>query len=420
MITNKSCFISYSHKDMKMKHKFISHMESIRRKYNIDIWHDGCIKAGQPIDQIVMSQLCKADIVFLLITADYISSYFCYEVELAKAIERQRQQKCIIVPVILKPVGGLDDLPFGHLLRVPQDGRPITSFSPRDEGYANAITKIDEMIGNWCSLKDRKEIHRNATEKQNCPQRKSPAKSKKVKTWIKDRSGKIGPQIIQAGQFKPMAISQSMVDGYPSLCEKIYTFTIKVHQYTTQVVENYQKTKNKNKIWWKKQVRIYLFEILSYIRKELINLPGVRVHFRKLTPPNYVGIVAVTGEDYDDINFVQLTPIPVIGSMIDAASKYDAPLIKSFNPDYHFSATHDDKWIDYMTCVFKKLHAGLQPILSLGISVDTNDYETKRDLLILFAHVRIDNIIQSLLIEYCNQCRIIDHTFDLKAILDEY
>lgn len=403
-----------------MKHKFINHMEVVRRKYNIEVWHDGCIRAGQPIDQIVMNQLSKADIVFLLISADYIASYYCYEVELAKAIERQKQQKCIIVPVILKPVGGLTNLPFGHLLMVPQDAKPITSFSPRDEGYANAITKIDELIGSWCSRRDNSESNHSMVEMQKSKETNNVVNNQKSNKWARKPNDTVGPKIFQEGQLKPLSISQSLIDSYPSLCEKISNFTSKVYQFNEKTIANYQKVKNKNRLWWKRQVKLYLFGVLSYIRKELINLPGVRIHLRKLTPPNYVGIIAVTGDHYDDINFVKLTPIPIQGSMIDAANKYDAPLIKSLNPKFHFCATHDDKWIDYMTCVFKKLHTGLQPILSLGISVDQNEYATKRNLLILFAHVRIDNIIQSLLIDYCNQCRIIDHTFDLKTILDEY
>lgn len=94
-------FISYSHKDLKYKTELLSHLKSLELTHNIDVWHDGKILAGNIIDSEVLIQLGISDIVLLLISPNFLASYYCIEVELKKAIERHKEGKCIVVPVIL-------------------------------------------------------------------------------------------------------------------------------------------------------------------------------------------------------------------------------------------------------------------------------------------------------------------------------
>lgn len=422
-------FVSYSHKDIKMKQKFLSHFSPLKKKYNINIWHDGCIQAGQQVDKAVMSYLSRADIVFLLVTSEYVSSSNCYEVELEKAIKRHNEKKCIVIPVILRPVGCVRDLAFGELLMVPTDGKPVTKFSPRDDGYVDAIQKIDEVIKNWINeaaqaeSSTEKSITEPVVGKEDIEDPISITPS--VTLTNSQNTAATGLIIYQDGEMQPYPISQSMIDNYPALCEKVSNFSTRAHQFNDEQYRQYKKDYRKDfKVpshctpeWWRERVSHYLLNFVICISNELFNMPGVRIHLRKKENANYTHVVAVEkiGTKVELSN--KITSMPSVNSMISAANRFDAPLIKSLNLAYHHNGTHDDKWIDYFTCVFKKLDTGLQPILALGISIDSENYCAKRDMLILFAHARIDNIIQCSLLDYCSKCKQIDSSFDLKHIL---
>lgn len=418
--TELTGFISYSHKDLKMKTRFVNHLAPLKKIYNINIWHDGLILPGKPVNQSVMHQLRHADIVFILVSADYITSDFCYNVELQEAINRHNEGKCVVVPVILKPIGvSLRSLAFGSLLMVPEDAKPISKFKPLDSGYANAVSKVEALLSQHFS----KAAFTAPEQNSNSTLVDAPtithtntAISSVSEEAISVSSDAVGLKIYQNGILAPYAVSQSLIDFYPVLCERLTNFTTKVQRYNAATIQTYN-AKNKSIAWWQRKIDHYFFDFLSYISKELLgNMTGVRIHIRKLEGAYYKGIRAVTLTQDGVMNVKIPTTMPAKSSMIEAANRVDAPLIKSFNENYHHNGSSAE-WVDYVTCVFKKLDSGLQPILSLGISIDSTNYEYKRDWLILFAHTRIDNIIQGLMLDFFSECKQLDHNFDLKTIL---
>lgn len=139
-------FISYSHADMRYKNKLLVNLKSLELTHNIDVWHDGKITAGDTIDSNVLINLEESDIVLLLISPNFLASYYCITVELEKALERHKEGKSIVIPVILSDCIIDQSAPFYGLMRVPEDGKPIQKFKPQADGYVNAITKIKQMI----------------------------------------------------------------------------------------------------------------------------------------------------------------------------------------------------------------------------------------------------------------------------------
>ena len=83
-------FISYSHKNIKYKDKLLTSLEALKQSYEIEAWHDGMIDAGGNIDENVKYALKTSDLVLLLITDNYLASYYCMKKELLEAIEREK------------------------------------------------------------------------------------------------------------------------------------------------------------------------------------------------------------------------------------------------------------------------------------------------------------------------------------------
>lgn len=142
------CFVSYSHKDKKMCEKFLTHIRALSRLHNINIWYDGMIPAGGDIDEQIAKALTESDIVFLLITQDYVSSYYCFEKELQIAMERHNKKECMVVPVILRDfVRG--SYPFSKLKYIPTDGKPIDSFQTQNQGFVDACNSIKMLLDSY-------------------------------------------------------------------------------------------------------------------------------------------------------------------------------------------------------------------------------------------------------------------------------
>ena len=72
----------------------------------------------------------RADIILSLVSADFVASDYCYDVEMTHAMERHERGEACIIPVILRPCDW-QHAPFGGLMAVPPDGKtPSSSTQP--------------------------------------------------------------------------------------------------------------------------------------------------------------------------------------------------------------------------------------------------------------------------------------------------
>lgn len=138
-------FVSYSHVDEALKNSLLAHLRPLERLGQIDSWSDRSIKAGDSIDDEIRTQLDSSDLILLLISVDFINSKYCYDVELARALERHRNKELRIVPIILRSCLW-NHSPFGGLLALPKDGKAITSWSDQDEAMTNVVSSIHDLV----------------------------------------------------------------------------------------------------------------------------------------------------------------------------------------------------------------------------------------------------------------------------------
>ena len=97
-------FYSYSHKYETLRNELETHLKILNRQGLIDLWHDRLIGAGDEWKDEISTQLENADIILLLISADFIASDYCYDLEMAKALERHAAGEAAVIPVILRDV----------------------------------------------------------------------------------------------------------------------------------------------------------------------------------------------------------------------------------------------------------------------------------------------------------------------------
>jgi hypothetical protein len=141
--TLPSVFFSYSHVDEGLRDQLEKQLAMLKRQGVIETWHDRRIGAGQNIDQAIDDHINTDEIILLLVSADFIASDYCYDVEMKRAMERHEAGKAVVIPVILRACDW-HHAPFGKLNATPRDGKPITQWPDIDEAFLQVAKAVRE------------------------------------------------------------------------------------------------------------------------------------------------------------------------------------------------------------------------------------------------------------------------------------
>ena len=138
-------FFSYTHVDEQFCDMLQKHLAALKHQGLIETWHDRRIRAGDEFDNVIDRQLNEAQVILLLVSADFIASRYCYEIEMARALERHRAGEARVIPVILRPCDW-KETPFGKLMAAPKDGKPIKAWPDIDEAFLDVVQRIKEVL----------------------------------------------------------------------------------------------------------------------------------------------------------------------------------------------------------------------------------------------------------------------------------
>jgi hypothetical protein len=138
-------FFSYSHKDKKLRDKLDAHLSQLKHDGLISDWHDHMIGAGTEWEGQINHHLNSARIILLLISADFLASRYCYDVEMKRAMERHDAGQARVIPVILKPCDWHGAL-FGKLEALPEKGRPVTEWRNKDKALTDVARGIRDAV----------------------------------------------------------------------------------------------------------------------------------------------------------------------------------------------------------------------------------------------------------------------------------
>jgi TIR domain len=137
-------FYSYSHNDEKFRNRLAKHLAILRRLGVIKEWYDRDIEAGEEWRETIDEHVETADIIVLLVSADFIASDYCWDKELARALERHNEGTARVIPIIVQPVDWTG-APFGRLQALPENGKPVTRWSNREEAWTNIAKSIRKV-----------------------------------------------------------------------------------------------------------------------------------------------------------------------------------------------------------------------------------------------------------------------------------
>jgi formylglycine-generating enzyme required for sulfatase activity len=140
-------FFSYARKDELLRDELNKHLKPLQQEGIITAWHDREIPPGAEWQNEIDRHLESAQIILLLISADFLASDYCYSFELKRALERHASNEARVIPVILRSCDW-QNTPFGKLQVLPTDGKPIQSkswFDP-DEAFTDVVRGLRRSI----------------------------------------------------------------------------------------------------------------------------------------------------------------------------------------------------------------------------------------------------------------------------------
>ena len=143
-------FLSYAHQDQAFRRELEKHLSGLRRQGLISSWSDSDIVPGTEWRSQIMSHLNTAQLILLLISADFLDSDFCYSIEMTHAIERHQANQARVLPIILRPCDW-KSAPFAALQVLPTRGKAVTRWPTHDDAFEDVVQGIRRAIDDLAS-----------------------------------------------------------------------------------------------------------------------------------------------------------------------------------------------------------------------------------------------------------------------------
>lgn len=141
-------FYSYSHADIDIKNRLDTHLAVLKRSNKIATWSDQQIISGVEWDSEIIKQLQQADIILLLISADFVASDYIWQKEMPIAIKRHNEGQATVIPIFIRDTL-TDGLQFSKIqgLPVKRDKLlPISQWENKDEAFTTIARGIQKVI----------------------------------------------------------------------------------------------------------------------------------------------------------------------------------------------------------------------------------------------------------------------------------
>jgi NACHT domain/TIR domain len=155
--TPVTLFYSSAPEDASLCDQLDKHLSLLREQGLIITWHARLIPPGTDTAQVTNTFLSTASIILLLISPDFLASDYYYNVEMKRALERQKNGESYVIPVLLRSVDR-QGVPFERLQSLPSDGRPVTSWSDQDEAFHDVAQGIRQVVEHLHKAPDKKPL----------------------------------------------------------------------------------------------------------------------------------------------------------------------------------------------------------------------------------------------------------------------
>ncbi|MCZ6677459.1 MAG: toll/interleukin-1 receptor domain-containing protein, partial [Candidatus Poribacteria bacterium] len=139
-------FISYAHKDEAFKDDLVLMVDSMQRQGIIDAWQDRRIEAGDEWYQAIQGAMNECDLALLFVSKHFLASRFIQDKEITRLLQRRKEEGMRVIPIIIRPCMWMSEPVLKDLQALPQDGKPVITFSEENGERDLVWVEIAEEI----------------------------------------------------------------------------------------------------------------------------------------------------------------------------------------------------------------------------------------------------------------------------------
>lgn len=138
-------FYSYASSDERLRGELQAHLTLLQRQGSIATWSFRKIPPGSYWQREIDANLEAAHIILFLVSSDFIASDYCWNVEMTRALDRNRRGEATVIPIILRPCDW-QTAPFGVLQALPTGAKPVVAWRPRDVAWADVTVGLRKVV----------------------------------------------------------------------------------------------------------------------------------------------------------------------------------------------------------------------------------------------------------------------------------
>ena len=142
----KNVFVSYSHEDKAHKDRLLTHLKLMQRQGLIAPWDDCQVMPAEEWESAIEKHLRAADLILLLVTADFLASDYCWGKELKHAMQRHDAGQARVIPILVDHCDW-KGAPFGKLKGLPKDAKPVTAYDNPAKAWTEVAKALRKAIG---------------------------------------------------------------------------------------------------------------------------------------------------------------------------------------------------------------------------------------------------------------------------------
>lgn len=144
----ETVFISYSHKDEKWIDRVMTHLGVLENEGLLNLWNDRDIATGADWFPGIETELNRAKVVVMVITAHFLTSGFILNEEVPRILERRKREGILVVPLIAVPCAWKAVKWLSSMQLFPKDGIPLSTLTKpkRDTELANLAAIIHGFL----------------------------------------------------------------------------------------------------------------------------------------------------------------------------------------------------------------------------------------------------------------------------------
>ena len=146
-------FFCYAPQDEELRRKLEDHLALLERGGHVESWSSRAIGAGAEWRAETDRLMDQAEVIVLLVSADFLASDHLYDVELRHALVRHDARRSKVIGILLRPCDWKHDelarvtmLPHHLSAKGVDEVVPVTSMPSLDEAFAGVVADLRAII----------------------------------------------------------------------------------------------------------------------------------------------------------------------------------------------------------------------------------------------------------------------------------